>query len=542
VSKLVCTAGPAHGQEFLLEGDELVVGRASDNAISIPDTSVSRRHVTVKQIAGGWAAVDLGSGNGTLINGAQISAETPLNDGDVITLGDTDLKFQAGVPVGGSRALAVRRSPREAEGTDELSKSARGTRRPVRTMSRNTSRRVDPEVQAKQRLLKIRIGIAVAALLLPLIGWKLKANLDAGKAAQAEAQRQKAVTELRVIQQDAKRLVREGKWAEAKAKFDDIVNIDPGFEAATVADYLARAEKEIPNQKLLNEARTAIAEGKITVAFNALEKVSGDTLQGEARGALKAELETVITKSLEQARLWMPANTDEEKMKKLLERSVDVLGARPDQRDALKLKDYAEEQIRLIIESRKPGAPPPDSSHMAVQNRYNDGDFNTAFSMAQACAGRNKRCVELQKQIKEFIGGYAKLESASAPDLIKLGELDRGISRGSSGGKSQMSKKIGVQLVGRLLPKAQSAKSNGEWGKATEYAKQVLLYDEDNVQARAIVSESNKSAMERFQLAYSVKDSDPESAIRGFRDVIGSTSPDNEWHKKAKMWLNKMGE
>jgi hypothetical protein len=40
--KLVCLAGPQSGNEYVLEGDEMVVGRAADNAVSIPDTSVSR--------------------------------------------------------------------------------------------------------------------------------------------------------------------------------------------------------------------------------------------------------------------------------------------------------------------------------------------------------------------------------------------------------------------------------------------------------------------------------------------------------------------
>jgi hypothetical protein len=55
-AKLVATAGPASGEAFALDGDELVVGRASDNAISIPDTSVSRKHLLIRRAGEGWAA------------------------------------------------------------------------------------------------------------------------------------------------------------------------------------------------------------------------------------------------------------------------------------------------------------------------------------------------------------------------------------------------------------------------------------------------------------------------------------------------------
>src|SRR3954463_9888112 len=91
--KLVCLAGPQAGSEYVLEGDEMVIGRAADNAISIPDTSVSRKHVLLRNTGSGWAASDMGSGNGTLINSSAIAEETPLSDGDVITLGDTELKL-----------------------------------------------------------------------------------------------------------------------------------------------------------------------------------------------------------------------------------------------------------------------------------------------------------------------------------------------------------------------------------------------------------------------------------------------------------------
>ena len=66
-AKLIANTGPASGQEFVLEGDELVIGRAADNPVSIPDTSVSRKHALVRKTADGWAVSDLGSGNGSAL-------------------------------------------------------------------------------------------------------------------------------------------------------------------------------------------------------------------------------------------------------------------------------------------------------------------------------------------------------------------------------------------------------------------------------------------------------------------------------------------
>src|SRR5437868_2766176 len=65
--KLVVSAGPRAGEEFNLEDEEYVVGRATDNPICIQDTSVSRKHIMLRRVGSGWTVSDLGSGNGTLV-------------------------------------------------------------------------------------------------------------------------------------------------------------------------------------------------------------------------------------------------------------------------------------------------------------------------------------------------------------------------------------------------------------------------------------------------------------------------------------------
>ena len=89
----MCTGGPCAGQEFELVGDEVVIGRSAENAIAIPDTSVSRKHVLLRRTPEGWAASDMGSGNGTMVNNSSIAEETVLNNDDVIAMGDTELQY-----------------------------------------------------------------------------------------------------------------------------------------------------------------------------------------------------------------------------------------------------------------------------------------------------------------------------------------------------------------------------------------------------------------------------------------------------------------
>lgn len=79
---------------FTLTGERMSIGRESGNQISIPDINASRRHAEIRQEANGsWILSDLGSTNGTFVNGRRIKS-APLHDADMIVIGTTNLEFQ----------------------------------------------------------------------------------------------------------------------------------------------------------------------------------------------------------------------------------------------------------------------------------------------------------------------------------------------------------------------------------------------------------------------------------------------------------------
>ncbi len=90
--KLVVTDGPAAGQEFLITEAEVLVGRGINNDITIPDTSISRKHFQVRRRFDEFIIVDLGSGNGTRLNGEKIE-QALLTHNSEIVLGLTKLRF-----------------------------------------------------------------------------------------------------------------------------------------------------------------------------------------------------------------------------------------------------------------------------------------------------------------------------------------------------------------------------------------------------------------------------------------------------------------
>jgi hypothetical protein len=71
------------------------VGRLADCAVVLADLNVSRRHCEVRSVGNTYTVSDLGSTNGTKVNGLSISGEQTLQDGDIITLGTTHIRFEA---------------------------------------------------------------------------------------------------------------------------------------------------------------------------------------------------------------------------------------------------------------------------------------------------------------------------------------------------------------------------------------------------------------------------------------------------------------
>jgi DNA-binding winged helix-turn-helix (wHTH) protein len=84
----------AGGEEIALAPGEHILGRSDDAAVFVDDANVSRQHARI--IVRGDAATleDLGSKNGTTLNGALIEGPMPLTDGASIVLGATVLKFR----------------------------------------------------------------------------------------------------------------------------------------------------------------------------------------------------------------------------------------------------------------------------------------------------------------------------------------------------------------------------------------------------------------------------------------------------------------
>lgn len=82
------------GERVVVGDDPVTIGRLSECDVVLADDSVSRRHAEVRRRDTAIVVVDLGSTNGTRVNGERVQ-ERQLHDGDQITVGSTSLRFEA---------------------------------------------------------------------------------------------------------------------------------------------------------------------------------------------------------------------------------------------------------------------------------------------------------------------------------------------------------------------------------------------------------------------------------------------------------------
>lgn len=118
---LLVEDGRSAARRVELDGESFVIGRSRDAELHLDVDGVSRKHARITRVGQALSLVDLGSKNGTFVNGARIDVAA-LHHGDRIQLGPATLRFSledeqpaAAASIAPGGVLAARLSPRERE-------------------------------------------------------------------------------------------------------------------------------------------------------------------------------------------------------------------------------------------------------------------------------------------------------------------------------------------------------------------------------------------------------------------------------------------
>lgn len=109
--QLVMRSGPTPGATFALEGDQLDIGRDATSKIAIGDAEVSRKHARLTFQGGKYVIEDLGSTNGTFVNGQRLTGPAVLKPGDLVALGEQIVLMYEGLASDAGATMMSRGGP-----------------------------------------------------------------------------------------------------------------------------------------------------------------------------------------------------------------------------------------------------------------------------------------------------------------------------------------------------------------------------------------------------------------------------------------------
>lgn len=127
-ARLRIIQGSQKGKEFQLQENGITLGRGQEADLFFGDPEASREHARVDWKGRRFTLMDLGSSNGTYLNGVKIAGSEELSSGDLITVGETVIEFQSTLQQEAGREVVPDRGKEEekvGKTTSEKAKSSR---------------------------------------------------------------------------------------------------------------------------------------------------------------------------------------------------------------------------------------------------------------------------------------------------------------------------------------------------------------------------------------------------------------------------------
>ncbi len=273
---------------FALAGTQ-VVGRVAGVELQVEDDSVSRRHAELEVSPSGAVVVrDLGSANGTHVNGERIDGEVTLSPGDLVSFGSTDFQFESGAAA--ARAPLARAAPRDLgvptrRGASALPKDEPPEEEELGTDGGGGIAGLLADPKKKKLVMFGGVGAAVVLLLvvgLALSGPKGPPPGEGGGAASGEGpmsehqqaeELEAAISECRTYSSTQ---LSSPDWARAEAACQRALEIEPIHPEGNALLRKIRTEREV--SETIQKANKALARLRDDEAVELFKKIPADSV------------------------------------------------------------------------------------------------------------------------------------------------------------------------------------------------------------------------------------------------------------------------
>lgn len=533
-AKLVFLTGPKAGAEVKLTAQETTLGRQSDNAVVIPDISVSRHHVAVRRQGAQYALADLGSGNGSILNGERIDGEVPLQDGDVFSMGDTEVRFEMPRPPPRAPAALARRG--DAPVNPPARRKDRAVEddiaRPEDTTTTGLSAFRGRRLNKRQLLIA---GGAAAVMILLIVALKLRQTSAPQGPTPEEEKIQAMGSRMAQLAEEGKKALNAGDYKAASAALNEAqelavqVSLDDG-DVKTLRRQAEYAKSLVGGQEALEKAQSWATQLEFAKAMELLKPYAGeDHALHDTAFKVIAQMKARAAEKLAGAKVALAAkNLDQARA--VLD---DLKALDPELPEAKELDGLIREAAEKSQQPKqaKPVTAPKDPL-APVAAAVAAGKLEEALSAAAAV---NAKAVK--ESLVAFKDGCTRELDADGA-VRHCQELLRRIPGGeASPFMEPLKRKVAATSVAEGI-KHVGAES---WARAYQAFHQALQADPGNAIALKNMHTIKVKAKEFFNQAYVDRSVDADKARQEFEQVISMTAPDDELSVKSKSHLRKMG-
>jgi pSer/pThr/pTyr-binding forkhead associated (FHA) protein len=582
--KLEITAGPDAGKKKKFKGVRMVIGRTPGVDLQLSDQSVSRRHVELIYGDDGVVMKDLGSGNGTKVNGTKV-AEKKLEHGDEIHIGKTKIRFvdelaafrkareenekkeaeQKAEKKPTSEKKAVVADAPEGEGADE---SAEGEEKPEPAATDKKGPRARPVRTARQaggdggfagkfkalpKPMRLGIVALVAVVLLIFIG-----GIALRPPPPPPVDPSKLVADQKM--QDARNAAREGDFEKVIQLVEEAEKLQPGIDKTKLG---AQAKEELAFVTALDDARKAIEARRFEDARKALDKTGKGTVKSqEAKVKVQADLETAETAYRREKIDELLASGEVESAKNLLALLPPEMQAEPAQKIA-EFERQLDEQKALEAKDAVAAA----RAAAAAKAARREQEINEAFVVVERKFGGSEwdraasECARVMDAFATDKDIYSRARRLQGLIPAFGRNYDEGMKKYRQGQKAQAAKplraayqqykdmnlranKFGEELKDKIGDAAiiagKEALLRDDLVTAWQMFNDAAKFDPGDPKARAGLDDVAGKAEDLFATAYMLRDRDPREAIRKFKIVVQVTDAGSTVHEKAKNQLAAM--
>jgi pSer/pThr/pTyr-binding forkhead associated (FHA) protein len=572
---LEITQGQDRGRRKRFAGVRLVIGRAAGCDLELSDQSVSRRHVELVYSEKGVVLRDLGSGNGTRVNGERVTERLLVHD-DEIALGQTRLRFvdeqerlrrlreeadrEEQERKAREQAAAAPAPAPEGEGAPPAESSpdkpeaAPGGEQPPPEEEKKAAAVVPPKKpdRRKRKQIAFAVGGALALVLLLGVGvlWAVTGPSPA----------EQRYVEAVVLLDQARAAAKAGDFAKAIKLAAEAERLSPGVDKDKIGE---RAEADLALMNGLESVRALLAEGNLELAREQLDKLprGHEPIAVEARKKVLSELvskelaalvalieQRLRNREVEGLELLISKLPTNQQLRLLVElervkRELEEEARRRALEEAARVKD-----ARRLAELRRQAA--IAEAFRNVERRFHEGDYARSVLECDRVIDaqpRDREMRERARRLKRLIPSFEQvwvdaqrkvaansLEAAVRPLRSSL-ELYKQI-----GFQGMIRGQIESQLVRALVVAGKEADKRNELVTAAARYREALSLRSGEAEAQTGLFRLQGRVESVFMEASKLEQTSPKQATEKYQIVFQVAEPGSDLRLKAEDQLKKL--